>query len=107
MKRSRLTRLPLDSVLSGEMVQVEFTSQAETDLARIDRTIAQRIFKKIRWLADNLEHISLETLTGVWQGFYKLRVGDYRVIYSISRIGSSDEILVHFIRHRREVYKIK
>ena len=34
------------------MVAVSFTSKAEDDLAQLDRNIAQRILKKIRWLAE-------------------------------------------------------
>jgi mRNA interferase RelE/StbE len=35
-------------------------------------------------------------------GFFKLRVGDYRVIYEFSR---NDEVIsIDRIRHRREVY---
>jgi mRNA interferase RelE/StbE len=85
------------------MFQVDFTPVAETDLARLDKPVAQRVLKKIRWLAENFETITPETLTGPWQGVFKLRVGDYRVLYTCDR--EKQKILVHFIRHRREVYK--
>lgn len=85
------------------MFQVDFTFVAETDLARLDKPVAQRILKKIRWLAENFESITPERLTGPWQGVFKLRVGDYRVLYTCDR--EKQKILVHFIRHRREVYK--
>ncbi len=88
------------------MCKVEFTPQAENDLSQINKTTAQRILKKIRWLADNFADISPEPLTSTWKGFYKLRVGDHRVVYTVDH----DEptiITIHFVRHRREVYKIK
>jgi len=88
------------------MYQVKFTSQAENDLTRIDKSIAQRILKKIRWLAENIEQITPEQLSGPWQGMYKLRIGDYRVIYAIDR-GELKVITVHFVGHRREVYKLR
>lgn len=62
------------------MYRVEFTAGAETDLARLDKPIAQRVLKRLRWLAENFELITPETLTGQWQGVFKLRVGDYRVL---------------------------
>jgi len=83
--------------------QVDFTPVAETDLARLDKPIAQRVLKKLRWLAENFETITPETLTGQWQGVLKLRVGDYRVLYTCDR--EKQKILVYFIRHRREIYK--
>lgn len=88
------------------MYQVEFTSQAETDLAHINKPIAQRILKKIRWLADNFANVSPEPLTATWKGFYKLRVGDYRVVYTVGE-SEPKTITIRFIRHRREVYKIR
>lgn len=42
-----------------------------------------RILNKIQWLSVNFEQITPLSLTGQWLGFYKLRVGDYRVIYEL------------------------
>jgi mRNA interferase RelE/StbE len=86
------------------MYKVAFTSQAEADLARLDKPIAQRILKKIRWLAENFADISPEPLVGAWQGFFKLRVGDHRIIYTV---GNSTILTIHFVRHRSEVYKTR
>jgi len=87
------------------MYHVDFTSDAEADLARLDTPIAQRVFKKLRWLVENFDVITPEALTGEWQGVFKLRVGDYRVLYTFDR--ARQKIIVHFVRHRRQVYKIK
>ncbi len=87
------------------MYQVEFTSTATDDLDDLNKTIAQRIFTKIRWLAENFNSLTPEPLTGQWKGVYKLRVGDYRVLYTFDL--GEQIIIVHFVRHRREVYKIK
>ena len=87
------------------MYQVEFTPGAESDLSRLDAPIAQRVLKRLRWLAENFEALRPEPLTGQWQGVFKLRMGDYRVLYTYDP--AKRRIVVHFIRHRREVYKIK
>mgnify|MGYP005849332721 CR=1 FL=1 len=87
------------------MYQVEFTSNAEADLARLDVPVAQRVLKRLRWLAENFEAITPEALTGQWQGVFKLRVGDYRVLYTCDK--AQQKIVVHFVRHRREVYKLR
>jgi mRNA interferase RelE/StbE len=65
------------------MYRVEFTSGAEDDLSRLNKPVAQRVLKKIRWLAENFEAITPEPLTGDLKGFYKLCVGDYRVFYTL------------------------
>lgn len=87
------------------MYEVDFTSEAEDDLVRLSKPIAQQIFKKMRWLAENFELITPEPLTGQWQGFFKLRIGDYRAVYTFSQ--TEQTITVHLVKHRREVYKMK
>jgi len=82
---------------------VVFISQAEESLAKLDKQTAQRILKKIRWLAENLETLTPEPLTGQFQGVYKLRVGDYRVLYTLE--DDQNLIVIRLIKHRREVYK--
>ena len=87
------------------MYNAVFTPNAEADLGRLGTKDAERVLKKLRWLAENFDAISPEALTGRWQGVFKLRVGDYRVLYTYDR--AKPEIVVHFVRHRREVYKVR
>lgn len=63
------------------MYQVHFTPTAANDLKRLNKPVSQRIFSKIRWLSENFSSLSPVSLTGQWSGVYKLRVGDYRVLY--------------------------
>jgi len=58
------------------MYNVGFTSDGDADLARLDTPIAQRVLRKLRWLAENFDVIKPETLTGQWGGMFKLSVGD-------------------------------
>jgi len=64
---------------------IEFTSGAIADLGKIDRINQLRIAKKIKWLGENFEQITPLTLTGNLSGYFKLRVGNYRVIYTINQ----------------------
>jgi mRNA interferase RelE/StbE len=83
---------------------VEFTPQAEDDLARIDRAIAANIANKIEWLSQNIENINPAPLKGKFKGKYKLRVREWRVVYSFEH--SARVITIYAIRHRSEVYRI-
>ena len=76
---------------------------AARDLARLDRPEARRIVHRINWLAANLGPVKPEALSGDLAGFYKLRVGDFRVIYEM--LDAEQILLVHAIGHRREVYR--
>ena len=87
------------------MYGVVFTDRAQSDEGRLDRATAKRVNGKLRWLAENLETTKLRALTGPKQGFFRLRVGHYRVLYSIDR--KKRAIEVHRIQHRRKVYRDK
>jgi len=87
------------------MYRIRFTPEAEADLARLGSFAAQRVLKKLRWLAENLDIMIPEPLTGPWQGVFKLRIGDYRVLYTFDK--AELNITVHFVKHRRQVYKTR
>jgi len=82
---------------------VEFTDQAADDLGEITKTVAQRILDKIRWFSANCGSLTPAALAGDLADIYKLRVGDYRVLYTLENDARSIRILR--IRHRRDVYK--
>jgi mRNA interferase RelE/StbE len=85
------------------IVHVEFTPQALEDLAQLDSGIANRIAAKIQWLSERYDHTQPESLTGRFAVLYKLRVGDWRVLYTID---SAKRIMtIHVIAHRSKVYK--
>jgi mRNA interferase RelE/StbE len=85
------------------MYQIRILEAASRDLTKLDAAVAWRIVNRVRWLAENLDDIKPEALTGNLVGFYKLRVGDYRVVYEI--LHSEQTIVVHIIGHRREIYR--
>jgi mRNA interferase RelE/StbE len=85
------------------MYHIRILDKAARDLEKLDRQIGRRVVSRARWLAENLENIRPEPLTGDLAGLYKLRVGDYRVLYEI--LYDEKAIVVHIIGHRREVYR--
>ena len=81
---------------------VEYEPEALADLERLTQAICERVINKITWLTENFDQITPQTLTADLSGFFKLRVGDYRVIYEFS---CDDKVIsIDRIRHRREVY---
>ena len=83
--------------------QIRILDAAARDLARLDKQIGLRIARRIHWLAENLEDIKPVALSGNLAGLYRLRVGDYRILYEI--LHDEQFIVIHFIGHRREVYR--
>jgi mRNA interferase RelE/StbE len=84
-------------------VAVRFTPEAVQDLKKLDRSVAERLLKKIRWLSENMDFAPPAPLRGDLKGKYKLRTGDWRVIYELD--GKSGEMIVLFVGHRSDVYK--
>ena len=85
------------------MYQIRVLEAAARELARLDRQTSRRVVKRIQWLAENLDDVKLVALTGDLAGLYKLRVGDYRVIYEL--LHDERTIVVHLVGHRREIYR--
>ena len=85
------------------MYQIRILDAAQRDLVQLDKTVGRRIVRRIRWLAENLESVKPIALTGDLAGFYKLRVGDYRVVYEI--LHSENVLVIHLIGHRSEIYR--
>jgi mRNA interferase RelE/StbE len=84
------------------MYRVLLERSAEKDLARLSSEIHDRIVVAIRALATNPRPHGCRKLAG-GKNDWRIRVGDYRVVYEIA-----DEIRVvriNRVRHRREVYR--
>jgi mRNA interferase RelE/StbE len=84
------------------MYRVLLERTAEKDLARLSSQIHDRVIAAIQALATSPRPPGCRKLAGSKQD-WRIRVGDYRVIYEIA-----DEIRVvriNRVRHRREVYR--
>ena len=86
------------------MCELYFVEDVEKDLSKLDKVIAQRIFDKLIWYAENFEFIVPEPLLGNFKNMYKFRIGDYRAIYTIDK--KNKIITIHIIEHRKDIYKI-
>lgn len=83
--------------------RVVFSSTAEKDFIKLNRPTRQRVIDSLLWFSENFDSIVPLPLGGPWKGFFKLRVGDWRVIYEIQF--STQTIHVSYIDHRSKIYK--
>jgi mRNA interferase RelE/StbE len=67
------------------MYTIRLLKPASRGLERLDKAVATRVVRRLRWLAENLDSINPEPLKGRLRGLYKLREGDYRIAYEILR----------------------
>lgn len=84
---------------------LEFSEVADNDLALLDRPVRRRIIDKLDWLVQNFDTVLSLPLSGDYKSFYKLRVGDWRIIYKIE--WNSRKVIVEYIDRRDKVYKKK
>jgi mRNA interferase RelE/StbE len=84
---------------------LDFTPEAERDFKKLDKSLKKRISEKLDWLLKNFDNIIPLPLTGKWQGFFKLRIGDWRVIYKVE--WEKNRIIVYLIDRRDKIYKRK
>ena len=75
--------------------------RAQKELAALEETEYQKIKKVILRLADNPRPSGCSKLIG--REGWKIRVGNYRVVYEIN--DQAKEVIVLHIGHRRDVYK--
>lgn len=82
--------------------RVTYEPEALADLDQIPPDIRQRIIAKIDWLAENFEQIKPQPLSNNLSGYFKLRMGDYRVVYEFD--DNETIIFIDRIGHRRQIY---
>ena len=80
---------------------VHLKRSAEKELADLPREVRQRIVKRLLTLKANPRPPGAKKLGGGER--YRIRVGDYRVLYTID--DALQKIEVSAVGHRREVYR--
>lgn len=82
--------------------RVEFAASAVREFKALERSMQRRIGTRIDELAKNPFPPDVKKLQGT-PDHYRIRVGDYRVIYRVEK--KRVTIVVVKIGHRREVYR--
>jgi len=80
------------------MLEIFLSQKAHKFLKKLDKEMQERIKGKIIDLKENPE-LGEPLKYSKW---WKLRIGDYRVIYKINR--EEKKVIILFIGHRKKVY---
>lgn len=81
---------------------IRFKPSAEGDLRKLPKAMIPRVTGEIEKLRSNpfpRQAIKLKSV----ERLYRIRVGDFRVIYSVET--EPRQITIFYIRNRREVYR--
>ena len=82
--------------------RIEFAPKAQRDFRALDGSVRGRIARRIDSLAENPFPSVIKKLAGEDE-LYRLRVGDYRMLYQVQ--GKVLVVLIVGVGHRREVYR--
>jgi len=82
------------------MAYLRFTRRALRDIRKLSPEVQRRIEIALDALIEDPQ--AGDPLHGDWKGYWKLRAGDYRIIY---RITDTNGVEIQYVRHRREAYR--
>ena len=86
------------------MYAIIFKKIASKELAHIPHKIAKNILKHIYALENNPRPMGCLKLEGSDENLWRIRIGDYRVIYTID--DGIKIINIRRVRHRKDVYGV-
>ena len=84
------------------MFEILLESAAKKDLRRLPDDVHDRVIKAIQPLAIQPRPSGAKKLTGS-KSDWRIRVGDYRILYEIA--DTIRVVRIYRVRHRRDVYE--
>ncbi|QYZ80282.1 type II toxin-antitoxin system RelE/ParE family toxin [Methanofollis formosanus] len=75
---------------------------AEKDITRLPYDVVPRILKKIEALSETPIPHGARKVSGT-ESLYRIRAGDYRIIYEVSH--ERRQITIVYVRHRHSAYR--
>ena len=82
--------------------EVIFKPSVEKDLRSLSRVLVSRVMQRVERLRTDPFPRQAAKLSGT-ERLYRVRVGDYRIVYEVDT--QTRQITIHYVRHRREVYR--
>lgn len=81
--------------------KIQFDKSAVKELDRLEKNILNRIWVKIKLLADNPRPLGCKKLA-ISDNLWRIRIGDFRVIYRIS--DRTNTVTIAEIKNRKDAY---
>jgi len=84
-------------------MRVEYSPDAENDIAALDKRIAKRVMNKIDWFASQSNPLEFAKRLQDPRKLYCFRIGSYRAIFTLK--GQAIVLLVLAVKDRKEAYR--
>ena len=85
------------------MYKIVISSSAEKDLDKLPAPVLKKVGVAIDHLSGDPRPAGCKKLKGSYDSLWRIRVGDYRVVYSI--VDKVEVIDIRRVRHRKDVYE--
>lgn len=90
-------------VSNFENFSIVWLKSAHKSFEKLPASVRKAIIKQIDFLLTPHENSDIKKLKG-YMDFYRLRVGDYRVIFLVNK--QAQQIRIAAVGHRREIYNL-
>jgi len=81
---------------------IDFKPSVKKDFRPLSESLVTRLMKRIKRLKSDPFPRKVTKLSGT-ERLYRIRVGDYRIVYEVDT--QAKQVMIHYVRHRREVYR--
>jgi mRNA interferase RelE/StbE len=85
------------------MYKINISESALKQLHRLQKQVVRKIDTTIIKLGENPRPPGVKKMKGVSEDLYRIRVGDYRIIYSIEDVIKLVD--VRQVGHRKDIYR--
>ncbi|WP_414528907.1 type II toxin-antitoxin system RelE family toxin [Nodularia chucula] len=86
------------------MYNVVLSAEAEEIYVSARQSLAKKLARCFKQLEQNPHfHPNIKSLKGNLSGYYRYRIGEYRVVYEID--DTKNQVIVTTIAHRSKVYE--
>jgi mRNA interferase RelE/StbE len=85
-----------------ESFEIRFQPSVEKDFRSLPKEVATRVMSRISALRNNPFPPGAIKLSGTAR-HYRIRVGDYRIVYDVDT--AAKILTIHYVRHRKTVYR--
>ena len=82
--------------------RIEWKKSTRKDLRKLPSATVDKIIEAVESLAENPFPHGVEKLSGS-EHAYRIRLGDYRVVYEV--VAESKLVEIQRVRHRKDVYR--
>lgn len=86
-------------------ITVFYTAHARKDLSKLEKITSKKIVLAVKKNTKTDPIKKAKALKGVFQGLFRYRVGNHRIIFECDENGVVYIVIILRIKHRKDIYK--